>query len=159
MKTLTTILTIALAAICTTGYAQNNDSAVSDTTQTNTTPPKKEVKEKRPIEYLPEFLGNEGYMHSRDLEKNLLIYITENMNYPEEAKNKGLEGKVYISFVVSKTGDVEDVEIAKSVDPLLDNEAVRIVQNMPKWKPGTTRGKPVDCPLTIPIEFSLKNEK
>ena len=142
------ITTFAFGAICSTGYAQNNGSAVSDTT-------KNAALEEEEYEYfevvqIPEFPGGE-----RALRK----FIAKNLNYPEEAKNKKIEGKVWIRFVVSKTGDIEDVKVAKGAAPLLDNEAIRIVQSMPKWKTEKKRGKPVACPITIPIVFSLGKKK
>ena len=151
MKTLTTILIITLAAICTTGYAQNNDSAASDTTQTNTTLPKEEDEQEWGffiVEVMPEFPCGEA---------GLLKYIEVNTIYPEEARNKSLEGKVFINFLVSKTGEVQNVKVAKGIDPLLDNEAIRVVQSMPKWKPATQRGKPVEVSFSLPIAFPPTN--
>ncbi len=150
MSTHATILTVALAAICTTGYAQNNDSAASDTIQTNTTLPKEEDEQEvfYIVEDMPEFPCGENHLRK---------YIAENTVYPEEAKNKGLEGKVFINFLVSKTGEVQDVKVARGVDPLLDNEAIRVVQSMPKWKPGSQRGKPVEVRFTLQISFPPTN--
>lgn len=91
-------------------------------------------------------------------EAGLLKYIEVNTIYPEEARNKGLEGKVFINFLVSKTGEVQNVKVAKGIDPLLDNEAIRVVQSMPKWKPATQRGKPVVVPFTISIIFPPTNK-
>ena len=144
------LVIIALAAICTTGYAQNNnDSTAGNTTQTTTTLQEEEQELGFFIvENMPEFpCGEVG----------LRKYIAENTIYPEEAKNKGLEGKVFIYFIVSKTGDVEDVKVAKGIDPLLDNEAIRVVQSMPKWKPATQRGKPVEVRFTVPVTFPPTN--
>jgi TonB family protein len=144
------LVIIALAAICTTGYAQsNNDSTAGDTTITNTTLPKEEEKQVFFIvENMPEFPCGEVGLNK---------YLEENIVYPEEAKNKGLEGKVFIYFIVSKTGDVENIKVAKGIDPLLDNEAIRVVQNMPKWKPGSQRGKPVEVSFSLPIAFPPTN--
>ncbi len=149
MNTYAAILTIALTAICTTGYAQsNNDSTAGDTTKTNTTLQEEEQELGWFIENMPEFpCGEVG----------LRKYIAENTIYPEEAKNKGLEGKVFINFIVSKTGEVQNVKVAKGIDPLLDNEAIRVVQSMPKWKPATLRGKPVVIPFTVPVSFPPAN--
>ena len=148
MKTFTSILTIALAAICTTGYAQNNDSAVSDTTPNTALGDEEDVYFVPQI--FPEFPGGVSA---------LTKFVAKNLDYPEEAKSQKIEGKVWIRFVVNKTGDVENVEVLRGVDPLLDSEAVRLVQSMPKWEPAKQRGKPVDCPFTIPIMFSLEKAK
>ena len=145
-----TALAFALAATCTTSYAQNNNLAAGDTTQTNTTLPKEEDEQKviRVIEIMPEFpCGEVG----------LRKYLEVNTVYPEEAKNKGLEGKVFVNFAVSVTGDVEDVKIERGVDPILDNEAILIVQSMPKWKPGMQRGKPVRTTFTLSVAFPPNN--
>lgn len=144
------LVIIALATFCSTGYAQDNDSAASDTIQTNTTLPKEEDEQELGwiVEDMPEFPCGEAALRK---------YITENTIYPDEAKSKGLEGKVFINFLVNKTGDVEDVKVARGVDPLLDNEAIRVVQSMPKWKPGSQRGKPVAARFTVPITFPPTN--
>ncbi len=100
------------------------------------------------VENMPEFPCGEA---------NLRKYLAENTIYPNEAKNKGLEGKVFINFLVSKTGEVQDVKVARGIDPLLDNEAIRVVQSMPKWDPGSQRGKPVEVRFTLPISFPPTN--
>lgn len=142
------LVIITLAAICTNGYAQSNDLSVCDTTQN--TALEEEEYEYFEVVQIPEFPGGE-----RALRK----FIAKNLNYPEEAKSKKIEGKVYVNFVVSQTGDVKNVKVMRSIDPLLDNEAIRIVQSMPKWKPAKQRRKPVDCSFTIPIVFSLGKKK
>lgn len=85
----------------------------------------------------------------------LIKYLTENVKYPEEAMKKGVSGKVYVQFVISKTGEIRDVKIKKSVDLLLDEEALRVVKAMPKWIPGTLDGEGVDSYFSLPISFSL----
>ncbi|MNY07603.1 Gram-negative bacterial tonB protein [compost metagenome] len=64
-------------------------------------------------------------------------------------------GKVYVQFVVSKTGELKDVVLRRSVHPSLDKEALRVVKSMPKWKPGTLDGETVDSFFTLPITFNL----
>ncbi len=98
------------------------------------------------VENMPEFPGG-------DLE--LRKYIAANVIYPEIAKENGIQGKVYVQFVVNQRGEVEQVKIARGVDPALDKEAVRIIQSLPKWKPGSQRGKPVKVSYTVPINFQL----
>lgn len=82
-------------------------------------------------------------------------HIYKNLKYPEEAKKLNLTGKVYVNFTVNKEGDVTNVKIARGVNQLLDNEAIRIVQSFPKFSPATQKGKPITVPLTIPINFKL----
>ncbi len=98
------------------------------------------------VEEMPEFPGGE---------EGLLKFVTENTKYPEVAKEKKIQGKVFVQFVINKDGNVEDVKLAKGVDPLLDEAAMNIVKSMPQWKPGKQRGQYVKVSFTIPINFQL----
>jgi protein TonB len=102
-----------------------------------------------PIEQAPEFPGGMTAMYE---------YLAENMHYPLEARAKGIEGKVYVQFVISKTGDIEDVEIIKGVHDLIDKQAFIVVRDMPDWTPGKHEGKPVRVRYTIPINFTLSKQ-
>ena len=82
--------------------------------------------------------------------------LLRTVQYPVIAQENNIQGRVYVSFVVSKTGDVTEVKIARGVDPNLDKEAIRVVQKMPKWKPGKQRGKAVKVSYTVPINFVLQ---
>jgi len=82
-------------------------------------------------------------------------FIKTNIFYPEEAKKNGEQGNVYVEFVVNASGSVTDVKVVKSVSPLLDAEAVRVISMMPNWKPGTHDGKPCSIRYTVPIIFSI----
>ena len=86
-------------------------------------------------------------------------YLTKNVKYPEEAHKKGVQGRVIASFVVEEDGSITNANIAKSVDPLLDAEALRVVNAMPNWTPGMQRGKAVRVKYTIPINFMLQSKK
>jgi periplasmic protein TonB len=72
------------------------------------------------------------------------------------AQEANIEGTVYIRFVVTKTGDVDNVTIARAVDPLLDQEALRVVKSIPKWTPGKNNGNPVKVWFIIPVKFKLQ---
>ena len=85
-------------------------------------------------------------------------FLQENLVYPQEAKEQRIEGTVYIRFVVGKNGRLITVEIAKSVHPLLDKEALRVVKMMPKWEVGKKRKANVRAEYQIPITFKLKEE-
>lgn len=98
------------------------------------------------VENMPEFPGGDVALRT---------YIAQNVKYPEIAKENGLSGKVFVQFVINQKGEVQDVKIARGVDPALDKEAIRVVQNLPKWKPGSQRGKPVKVSYTVPINFQL----
>jgi preprotein translocase subunit SecA/nephrocystin-3 len=82
-------------------------------------------------------------------------YISSNVHYPESAKKERIQGQVKVSFVVDSDGSITDVAIVNSVDPLLDQEALRVVRNMPHWQPGIINGQTVRFKFTIPISFKL----
>lgn len=98
------------------------------------------------VEEMPEFPGGE---------EGLRKFIADNIKYPEEAEQKNIQGKVYVQFVINREGNVEDVKLAKGVDPLLDEAAMNIVKSMPQWKPGKQRGQYVKVSFTVPINFQL----
>lgn len=83
-------------------------------------------------------------------------YIAKNLKYPEEAANKSIEGRVFVSFIVEKDGTVTNVKIVRGIDPILDNEAIRVVESSPKWTPGKQRGELVRTTFTFPIIFKLQ---
>ena len=86
----------------------------------------------------------------------LIKYLSENIKYPEDAKKDGAEGRVICQFTVNKDGSISDVEVVRSSgNESLDQEARRVVQSMPHWKPGLQRSKPVRVRYTIPITFKL----
>lgn len=99
------------------------------------------------VENMPEFPGGD---------KALLQWIAKSVKYPAVAQKNGIEGKVYVSFVVTKTGEVANVTIARGVDPSLNKEALRVVSSMPAWKPGRQKGKAVNVNYTVPINFVLE---
>lgn len=95
------------------------------------------------------------FMNNPDLTKFLKEWVYTYIKYPEEAIDKGIQGTVTVSFVVTASGDVTDVTVVKGVDPLLDDEAVKVISVSPRWKPGKIRGKKVATRITIPVEFRL----
>jgi len=99
------------------------------------------------VEEMPQFKGGIDA---------LFKYLGENVKYPPEAKNQEISGKVFISFIVDKKGKIKDVKVVRGVDPLLDNEALRVVSTMPKWKAGKHQGKKVNVLYNLPISFVLK---
>jgi len=80
-----------------------------------------------------------------------------NLKYPALASEKGIKGEVYVTFIITKSGKVTDAKITRSIDPVLDKEALRIVNSFPDWKPGKNRGVAVDVLYTVPVSFDLKN--
>ncbi len=85
----------------------------------------------------------------------LFRFIYENVSYPPEARERGIQGKVILRFVVTSDGSVEDVTVVRGIDPLLDAEAVRVMSLLPDWTPGTQGGKPVNVWYSVPISFTL----
>ena len=83
-------------------------------------------------------------------------WVTSNMQYPKEAAEKGIQGKVYVQFIVTKDGSLKSPKVIKSVNPLLDAEALRVVSLSPKWNPGMQRGAAVNVQYAFPITFTLK---
>jgi len=99
------------------------------------------------VEDMPEFPGGQ-----LELQK----WIAKSVKYPVIAQENGITGKVFIQFVINKGGKVENVKIMRGVDPSLDKEAIRVINKMPKWKPGKQRGKAVKVSYTVPINFQLQ---
>lgn len=89
----------------------------------------------------------------------LMEYLGQNIRYPAEAHKKGTQGRVIVQFVVRKDGSIDNTKVLRSVDPLLDKEAVRVVNTMPKWTPGKQGGKAVNVQFTVPIAFSLTKDE
>ena len=83
-------------------------------------------------------------------------WLAKNIQYPEDCKKKGTEGRVIVQFVVDKDGSVMDAKVVRSIDPLLDKEALRVINLMPKWKPGKNQGEAVRVRYTMPVMFKLK---
>ena len=86
---------------------------------------------------------------------NINKWISKNIKYPSLAADNGIQGKVYLKFVVEKDGTISNIEVVRGVDLSLDKEAVRVISKMPKWKPGKQRGKPVRVSYNLPITFQL----
>lgn len=87
--------------------------------------------------------------------KSLNRWLSMNIKYPEPAQEMNIAGRVYLSFVVDRDGSISKISVTKGVDPLLDNEAIRVINTMPKWKPGLQNGKPVRVAYNIFITFQL----
>ena len=100
------------------------------------------------VESMPEFPGGQ---------QALFKYLAENVKYPVIAQENGIQGRVICQFVVNKDGSIVDVVVVRSSgEPSLDKEALRVINSMPKWKPGKQRGKPVRVKYTVPVNFRLQ---
>ena len=98
------------------------------------------------VEVMPQFPGGQIAM---------LQYLMKNIKYPEQAMKEGIQGRVTVRFIVEKDGSISDVKPILSVHPLLNKEAVRVVESMPKWTPGKQNGKPVRVRYNLPVMFKL----
>ena len=98
------------------------------------------------VEENPEFIGGMAKLYE---------YLGKNIQYPEMAKENGIQGKVFVQFVVWKDGTIKDVRVVKGVHKTLDSEAQRVVKSMPKWTPGRQRGTAVNARFTLPIKFRI----
>ena len=101
------------------------------------------------VEEMPEFPGGMG---------ECMKWLGQNIKYPAEAKEKGVQGRVIVQFVVEKDGTIVNAKVARGVDPDLDAEALRVVNQSPKWKPGKQKGEAVRVKYTLPIMFRLGND-
>ncbi|HAQ18144.1 MAG TPA: energy transducer TonB [Prolixibacteraceae bacterium] len=99
------------------------------------------------VEQMPEFPGGEAALQR---------YLRSSVKYPTIAMENGIQGKVYVGFVVERNGSISNVRIARGVDVSLDKEAMRVVRLMPKWIPGKQNGEPVRVSFTAPINFVLE---
>lgn len=99
------------------------------------------------VEDQPEFPGGE---------KALFTYLSKSIKYPPMAKDAGVQGVVYVTFVVEPDGNITNVKVLRGIGAGCDDEAVRVVKAMPKWKPGKQRGKSVRVQFNLPIRFTLR---
>jgi protein TonB len=99
------------------------------------------------VEQMPEFSGGD---------QALMKYLSNNIVYPASALRDTVEGRVMIKFVVGKNGQIRDAEVVKHLTTDLDAEALRVVRNMPAWKPGRQNGRAVSVSYMLPVKFVLK---
>lgn len=110
-------------------------------------PVEEETYDLAAVQEQPDFPGGMAQMYA---------YLKKTTKYPDMEFEAGIQGKVYVEFVVDKDGSVEEVKIKRGVSPGLDKEALRAVKSMPKWSPGKMNGKAVKCRFTIPVDFKLQ---
>lgn len=100
------------------------------------------------VEEQPEFPGGNAAM---------MKFLSDNIRYPVIAQENGIQGRVICNFVVERDGSITDVQVVRGQDPSLDREAIRVIGQMPKWKPGKQRGSAVRVRFTLPVVFRLQN--
>jgi protein TonB len=96
---------------------------------------------------MPDFPGGEDA---------LAAYLGKNIKYPKQANEAGIQGRVVLNFVVNEDGDISDIKVARGIGYGCDQEAMRVVNSMPKWKPGKQNGKAVKVSFSLPIMFQLE---
>lgn len=99
------------------------------------------------VEQMPSFPGGDHALYQ---------YLRDSLRYPAEAKKQGIEGRVYVKFIVTEAGTIKDVQSVKAADPLLIAEAIRLVSSMPPWVPGKQNGRAVAVYFTLPVSFRLE---
>jgi len=99
------------------------------------------------VEQMPEFPGGE---------EKLYQFLADSIHYPQLAKDSGIQGRVYVTFVIENDGSVSDARILRGIGGGCDEEALRVINLMPKWKPGTERGKSVRVQYSLPVKFTLQ---
>lgn len=98
------------------------------------------------VEQMPEYPGGTDAM---------MRFLAQNIKYPVDAQQRGVQGMVVLSFIITKSGEINTVKVERSVDPALDKEAIRVVSLMPNWIPGKQSGKNVNVKFTLPVRFAL----
>ena len=131
MKKLLFFLILGFTAL-TTSRAQNTDTPCGKVYQV--------------VEQMPQFPGGQAAM---------MKFIADSLRYPSVVCTGGVEGRIVVRFVVDCKGNIVNPLVVRSVDPLLDREAIRLVKSMPKWIPGRQNGKPVCVIYNVPIRFKL----
>lgn len=133
-RLLTAMSVLAILLMVNTNAMAQNKKAAND-----------KVLEK--AEVMPEFPGGDQAM---------MDFVAKNVQYPQEARDKEISGRVLVGFIVEKDGSIGDVKVVKGIGGGCDEEAVRVVKAMPKWKPGKDKGKPVRVSYVMPFTFKLQ---
>lgn len=141
MKPFKLILIIAFIFSYRLAFCQNNDSLQNKYEQRGS-----DTKDYDKVDSLPVFPG--GFTALKQ-------FLIQNTHYPDSARLKHISGIVLVQCVINKNGDVKNVTIKKGIDPLLDNEAIRVIKSMPKWKPAIRKGNAVNFSCVFPINFKL----
>lgn len=157
MKRISVLLLVCIAALSLTGFAQ----AKKRKTPIKEAPPKQEdilVESPAPVmqvphpkdevftyvEQPPSFPGGKDKMYA---------FLQKHKKYPQKEPDSGIEGRVFVAFIVKSNGSIENIEIKRSLSPSHDAEAIRVIKMMPKWIPAKQNGRDVNCWYTLPVDF------
>ena len=94
-----------------------------------------------------EFPGGDGEFYK---------YLAKNIKYPKKERRKNIQGRVFVTFVVTEVGEIKDAKVLRGVSKAIDEEALRVINSMPLWKPGTQDGRAVKVSYNVPFNFTLK---
>ena len=133
MKTIKLFISVAVLFTAVLCQAQNKENKMKDGVY-------------QEVEVMPEYPGGENA---------LMNDLTGSIKYPEEARKNGIQGKVFVSFVVDEQGKVTNAKIERGVEASLNQESLRVVNGLKTWKPGMEKGKAVKVAYTIPINYAL----
>jgi len=133
------------------------DSPTSDLKETNTIDISERNPDSKESQSATKYTFVEQYPVFKGGDRKLKEYLSQNLEYPDFAKRAGVEGKVIISFVVSATGEITNVNVKKGLGAGCDEAAVRVIKEMPKWKPAKQNNIPVDTRIEIPLTFKIKD--
>ncbi len=153
MKHFTFILIVLLACTACSGTTTNTENRMEANVPEAVTPVSG-------VEYIPDtdsiYNMVDEIPQYPDGEMGLMKFINQNMKYPVEAKEKKIEGRVVLTFVIEKDGSISNIEVVRGIDPLLDNEALRVARQFPNWEPGKLKGETVRVKYTLPVVFRLQ---
>ncbi|MGB3469103.1 MAG: M56 family metallopeptidase [Cyclobacteriaceae bacterium] len=153
LKYLIPVVAILLSAIIVSCVEDENSTEITDqVSEVNTKEPvtnEVEVKEEvfQLVDEAPRYTGGDNEMYK---------YLGKSINYPTEARQKGVEGRVFVQFIINRDGSVSDVQTLKGIGAGCDEEAVRVVESMPAWIPGVKDGADVNVRMVLPIFFKIK---
>ena len=127
-------------------FWRDQSKIIYDTNHNNYTASNNDNKVYTVVEQMPMFPGGDTA---------LMGYLRDNLNYPKDAKEKGIQGSIVVGFIVEQDGSITNADVIRSVDPSLDKEAIRVVENMPKWIPAKQNGQYVRVKYQVPVSFRL----
>ena len=165
MKIRLLLFALALLNAIAVNAQESNDSIADPTSQHSEEAQVYDLVEQMPSfaggSYTVAVMGADGQMHNQTRtvpggQSGLFQFLAMNVKYPVYAAENNIQGRVIASFVVERDGSIGDVTILKSVHPLLDKEAIRVIKMMPKWNPGMQKGEALRVKYTIPVTFRLE---
>ncbi|MDD2952737.1 MAG: energy transducer TonB [Parabacteroides sp.] len=170
MNTVIILFALAMCVGCGQSSGQKEESVTADGAKAKEQVQEKAQEEAQSQDQVPEQVGDEETLENGEQifrvvevmpqfpggDAELLKFIAKNIEYPQESQTNGDQGRVICSFVVTSDGSLTNFKVLRGLTPLLDQEAMRVIKMMPRWTPGTQRGKPVAVKYTVPITFKLQ---